>query len=104
MRKILSSYRGVVVHSSLFFYFQAEDGIRDLTVTGVQTCALPICLLYGGSSTPCVWPCLVSTSYARFRARPSATTRSAVRDAPSQTSWHVDPRSEIGRASCRERV
>src|SRR5256886_3180936 len=26
----------------LFFFFQAEDGIRDLTVTGVQTCALPI--------------------------------------------------------------
>src|SRR2546430_8831793 len=24
------------------FFFQAEDGIRDLTVTGVQTCALPI--------------------------------------------------------------
>src|SRR2546430_4314454 len=28
-----------------FFFFQAEDGIRDLTVTGVQTCALPICNL-----------------------------------------------------------
>src|SRR5437867_13396566 len=27
-----------------FFFFQAEDGIRDRTVTGVQTCALPICL------------------------------------------------------------
>src|SRR6266567_8348812 len=27
---------------SCFFFFQAEDGIRDLTVTGVQTCALPI--------------------------------------------------------------
>src|SRR2546430_17527818 len=27
-----------------FFFFQAEDGIRDLTVTGVQTCALPIFL------------------------------------------------------------
>src|SRR5688572_31986534 len=32
----------VVSFSSLFFFFQAEDGIRDLTVTGVQTCALPI--------------------------------------------------------------
>src|SRR2546430_12123585 len=29
-----------------FFFFQAEDGIRDLTVTGVQTCALPICSLF----------------------------------------------------------
>src|SRR2546430_7946128 len=28
----------------VFFFFQAEDGIRDLTVTGVQTCALPISL------------------------------------------------------------
>src|SRR2546430_5452667 len=28
-------------HSLFFFFFQAEDGIRDLTVTGVQTCALP---------------------------------------------------------------
>src|SRR2546430_4949825 len=29
----------------VLFFFQAEDGIRDLTVTGVQTCALPICNL-----------------------------------------------------------
>src|SRR3712207_7753326 len=28
-----------------FFFFQAEDGIRDIGVTGVQTCALPISLL-----------------------------------------------------------
>src|SRR5690606_40174772 len=34
------------VHSSslFFFFFQAEDGIRDFHVTGVQTCALPISL------------------------------------------------------------
>src|SRR6266536_910886 len=35
-----------------FFFFQAEDGIRDPLVTGVQTCALPICRItsrnYGG--------------------------------------------------------
>src|SRR5256885_2632702 len=30
------------VHLLLFFFFQAEDGIRDYKVTGVQTCALPI--------------------------------------------------------------
>src|SRR5260363_394850 len=29
----------------LFFFFQAEDGIRDDLVTGVQTCALPICAI-----------------------------------------------------------
>src|SRR5436190_19548160 len=34
-------YRYVL--SVFFFFFQAEDGIRDHCVTGVQTCALPIC-------------------------------------------------------------
>src|SRR2546427_6915601 len=32
----------------VFFFFQAEDGIRDLTVTGVQTCALPIYRMNSG--------------------------------------------------------
>src|SRR5690606_41193749 len=32
----------LVVQAALFFFFQAEDGIRDFHVTGVQTCALPI--------------------------------------------------------------
>src|SRR2546430_6082192 len=32
----------VEMYIFFFFFFQAEDGIRDLTVTGVQTCALPI--------------------------------------------------------------
>src|SRR5215211_3275001 len=39
---------------SVFFFFQAEDGIRDHCVTGVQTCALPICpgrLRRGGRGT-----------------------------------------------------
>src|SRR5205085_4931219 len=36
----------------LFFFFQAEDGIRDLTVTGVQTCALPISTDTVGSPAP----------------------------------------------------
>src|SRR2546430_12842913 len=35
-----------------FFVFQAEDGIRDLTVTGVQTCALPIFLIDRWQSAP----------------------------------------------------
>src|SRR5215216_7308005 len=33
-----------------FFFFQAEDGIRDDLVTGVQTCALPISLLWRAAS------------------------------------------------------
>src|SRR3712207_7507195 len=35
----------------VFFFFQAEDGIRDIGVTGVQTCALPILITHA----PC-WP------------------------------------------------
>src|SRR5260370_1063307 len=40
------------VHVSVFFFFQAEDGIRDSSVTGVQTCALPICFVrdFSGSA------------------------------------------------------
>src|SRR5256886_8811684 len=40
--ELASSWGYRVVYVVLFFFFQAEDGIRDLTVTGVQTCALPI--------------------------------------------------------------
>src|SRR5207249_5334192 len=43
-------------HSFFFFFFQAEDGIRDRNVTGVQTCALPISLAVlrarGGKKVP----------------------------------------------------
>src|SRR5256886_11832135 len=49
MAKVSAALAGTTDSSSmrvcvcfLFFFFQAEDGIRDLTVTGVQTCALPI--------------------------------------------------------------
>src|SRR2546426_6691782 len=49
---LLCVYTSVVLLSCIlfivFFFFQAEDGIRDYKVTGVQTCALPICLLTGG--------------------------------------------------------
>src|SRR5256885_12396491 len=52
-----------------FFFFQAEDGIRDYKVTGVQTCALPIllaplaqvaprlgCALYTEERIAALWP------------------------------------------------
>src|SRR5437773_10725837 len=47
----------------MFFFFQAEDGIRDRDVTGVQTCALPIWRRCGGrfwrwSNGSCSWTCL----------------------------------------------
>src|SRR5829696_9310806 len=40
-------------HSStpMYFFLQAEDGIRDWSVTGVQTCALPICTAAGRRRT-----------------------------------------------------
>src|SRR5205085_7999800 len=45
-----ASSDGILVSS--FFFFQAEDGIRDLTVTGVQTCALPICPMLSWKGLP----------------------------------------------------
>src|SRR2546426_1397849 len=40
----------------VFFFFQAEDGIRDYKVTGVQTCALPIWIIRGDRACPAlVW-------------------------------------------------
>src|SRR5258707_7494255 len=36
----------VAASECCFFFFQAEDGIRDIGVTGVQTCALPISLCH----------------------------------------------------------
>src|SRR6202789_3554403 len=38
--------------SVLLFFFQAEDGIRDAVVTGVQTCALPISTVRGDQPVP----------------------------------------------------
>src|SRR2546426_8460606 len=52
----------------VFFFFQAEDGIRDYKVTGVQTCALPISTLHAATRRP-------KTTYRTMR------TRNAVRSA-----------------------
>src|SRR5207248_5973108 len=61
------------------FFFQAEDGIRDRTVTGVQTCALPIFTLRNDGSD--------------FR-----------KVSPLGLVPTLRTDDEIGRASCRERV
>src|SRR2546422_11748883 len=76
-----------------FFFFQAEDGIRDVAVTGVQTCALPISkvpfvLVRSGSESAC---------WYRF---PSRSPRSAASSRAVPGTWSG---TEIGRASCRER-
>src|SRR2546430_4455157 len=59
----------------VFFFFQAEDGIRDLTVTGVQTCALPILkkilgglLLAFAFALPQAYAGLVPTERERVKA------------------------------------
>src|SRR5207244_5180420 len=78
----------------IFFFSQAEDGIRDDLVTGVQTCALPICFDAGGAGD---------------RSRAEAPRRD--RSPAPPASKPGNPRgalpasaAEIGRASCRERV
>src|SRR5690606_41133588 len=59
----------------IFFFFQAEDGIRDFHVTGVQTCALPICSTCGRSSR---WssPAWCSLSAATAASGWATTTKS----------------------------
>src|SRR5207244_10439941 len=50
---------------SIYFFFQAEDGIRDDLVTGVQTCALPI-------SLPGICSCRGASSLSAAPALPAA--------------------------------
>src|SRR5207248_8437966 len=47
---------GLLLAVRTSFFFQAEDGIRDRTVTGVQTCALPICAARRGGDGPARHP------------------------------------------------
>src|SRR5204862_5716717 len=59
-----------------FFFFQAEDGIRDLYVTGVQTCALPI---FAESTTSRPGTGAVSASVSTARSSDSTIPRSEER-------------------------
>src|SRR5688500_20346020 len=63
---------------SLFFFFQAEDGIRDYKVTGVQTCALPISRASRRTTRPRRWRC-PSCSRGSTPAPPSRSGRSEER-------------------------
>src|SRR5205807_5690740 len=94
------------------FFFQAEDGIRDYKVTGVQTCALPI------SGTRARAPCPIGrpdrpAGGAPRRQAPGVGNRALLgarrwrpgRPPAGAPSSRRTPRAaEIGRASCRERV
>src|SRR2546430_8729939 len=87
-----------------FFFFQAEDGIRDLTVTGVQTCALPISAEASRRSSIGASPCR-----ARASRHPGASAFLDASPCRARASRRLSrlpssARREIGRASCRERV
>src|SRR5688500_20402837 len=84
-----------------FFFFQAEDGIRDYKVTGVQTCALPIsgrCPAGCHRSKPGWCGTRRATCPPRGRAPAAAHGPRAAGGCSAES-----PHAEIGRASCRER-
>src|SRR5688500_19776918 len=83
-----------------YFFFQAEDGIRDYKVTGVQTCALPIFPRANSPRVHIFWQRRIRAGDTGEKATPywfpSQTTSGAIRE-----DRIVLPK--IGRASCRER-
>src|SRR3712207_6885652 len=90
---------------SFFFFFQAEDGIRDIGVTGVQTCALPISAvplktMFARSPIPTLSVSGV-VSFETGRLSP-VSEASAVCSATERINRPSV--GKIGRASCRERV
>src|SRR2546421_3641228 len=79
-----------VERSTFFFFFQAEDGIRDLIVTGVQTCALPICAWRSGG-------CRRPRGSAQRTRAPSATRSSATERRPNSPHYqHGDVARDFG--------
>src|SRR2546421_5241921 len=93
----------ILVFACFFFFFQAEDGIRDLIVTGVQTCALPIS---GRRTRTAGWRrSPAPPRRAAPRARPPARPPRTPLPRPGSARRLAESvRAEIGRASCRERV
>src|SRR5438094_1399926 len=96
-----------------FFFFQAEDGIRARTVTGVQTCALPISSGVGHdrqrNTSERSFRRLVRLCSADDRARPRTVVRwdlTHLLRRRRRTSLERDhpAAEEIGRAPCRERL
>src|SRR5438093_13615882 len=79
------------------FFFQAEDGIRDWSVTGVQTCALPISR--EGARRGGALGRLARLRVGHLRGGGGLF----LVEARAQRFHEVDDLREIGRASCRER-
>src|SRR2546426_1865173 len=90
-----------------FFFFQAEDGIRDYKVTGVQTCALPICYYDAYYLKAQQVRTLILRDYDRAFERVDVVVMPTSPTPAFKIGERVtDPLQmyQIGRASCRERV
>src|SRR3712207_8833570 len=92
----------------LFFFFQAEDGIRDIGVTGVQTCALPICDREAIDTTDAGRSAHGQSVSTRMHAAISSGEAGASREFAARRSRHQRPasvRSEERRVGkeCRSR-
>src|SRR2546429_4269375 len=89
----------------MFFFFQAEDGIRDVAVTGVQTCALPILETLRTYRWPVEEPPgAPPVPNGPVGGRRPLDAGAAVSPAAPNANVLVTRKFEIGRASCRERV
>src|SRR5207248_7265769 len=85
----------------LFFFFQAEDGIRDRTVTGVQTCALPISSPFPGYVPIAISPFSSGGDAEGCGATGSPRSASTARTAAAKPMMATRI-PKIGRAACRE--
>src|SRR5688572_30902177 len=85
------------------FFFQAEDGIRDLTVTGVQTCALPISPTTLGPFNFTITATDPSTCTGNRAYTITIVAFNAETGVPALDFVGLAILMEIGRASCRER-
>src|SRR5438132_11795530 len=82
----------------MLFFFQAEDGITAHFVTGVQTCALPICPAVPDRRRGTV----LDSSHDERRRELRSGREQLDEPARSQPGALVHSRRQIGRASCRE--
>src|SRR2546421_3807921 len=87
-----------------FFFFQAEDGIRDLIVTGVQTCALPISAGVGLEDRQDILGHKSGRITTHYSAPEIGSLVAAVNRIADSRGIHARTvLREIGRASCRGR-
>src|SRR2546429_4823094 len=83
-----------------FFFFQAEDGIRDVAVTGVQTCALPISV----GVRPCLGPARQRSPDGGPDPRSAGRDDTAQRAAADLVRGGLERDRDVGRRSEERRV